>query len=231
MNVNSVVSAGQGVLLGALLLCSSQVFADDPWESTNVRIFAFNKVVDGWLLRPVAIAYNYGMPAIIRQGIGNFFSNIDDVNVLANNILQLKLQDAASDSGRLLINTTVGIGGIIDVASSVGLAKNEEDFGQTFGRWGIGAGPYVVLPFFGPSSARDSVGMVLDNVFNPIQYHNDDSTRSALNGLKLLDNRASVLSMENLISGDEYIFLREAYLQQREFLVSDGAYYDDFEDY
>jgi len=231
MIVNSVVNAVKGAVLGALLLCSAQAFANDPWEATNVRIYAFNKVVDGWLLRPVAIVYNNGVPTIIRQGIGNFFSNIDDVNVLANNMLQLKVQDAVSDSGRLLINTTVGIGGVIDVASSVGLAKNEEDFGQTFGRWGIGAGPYVVLPFFGPSSVRDSVGMVLDSMFNPIQYHNDDSTRNSLTVLKLIDNRASVLSMENLISGDEYIFLREAYLQQREYLVSDGAYYDDFDDY
>jgi phospholipid-binding lipoprotein MlaA len=231
MKVNSVVSAGHSVMLGALLLCSSQAFANDPWESANLNIFAFNKFFDGWLLRPVAIVYNNGVPTIVRQGIGNFFSNIDDVNVLANNVLQMKLQDAASDSGRLLINTTVGIGGVIDVASSVGLAKNEEDFGQTFGRWGIGAGPYVVLPLFGPSSLRDSFGMVLDTLFNPIQYHNDDSTRHTLTALKELDNRASVLSMENLVSGDEYIFLREAYLQQREYLVNDGAYYDDFEEF
>ncbi len=231
MKVNSVVSASHKVLLGALLVCSGQAYANDPWEATNMRIFAFNKFVDGWLLRPVAIVYNNGVPTIVRQGIGNFFSNIDDVNVLANNVLQLKLQDAASDSGRLLINTTVGIGGVIDVASSVGLGKNEEDFGQTFGRWGIGAGPYVVLPFFGPSSLRDSFGMVLDTMFNPIQYYHDESTRHSLTALKLLDNRASVLAMENLISGDEYLFLREAYLQQREYLVSDGAYYDDFEDY
>jgi phospholipid-binding lipoprotein MlaA len=231
MKVNSVVSAGHTLMLGALLMCSGQAFANDPWESMNTRIFVFNKFVDGWLLRPVAVVYNNGVPTIVRQGIGNFFSNIDDVNVLANNVLQLKLQDAASDSGRLLINTTVGIGGVIDVASSVGLGKNEEDFGQTFGRWGISAGPYVVLPFFGPSSLRDSFGMVLDTMFNPIQYYHDDSTRHTLTALKLLDNRASVLAMENLISGDEYLFLREAYLQQREYLVSDGAYYDDFEDY
>lgn len=229
--MSSVVNLVKSTILGVLLVSSTLVLANDPWEATNVRIYAFNKAVDGWLLRPVAIVYNNGVPTIIRQGIGNFFSNIDDVNVLANNVLQLKLQDAMSDSGRLLINTTVGIGGVIDVASSVGLAKNEEDFGQTFGRWGIGAGPYVVLPFFGPSSVRDSVGMVLDTAFNPIQYHNDESTRNALNAIKQLDNRASVLSMENLISGDEYLFVREAYLQQREYLVNDGAYYDDFEDY
>lgn len=231
MIVISAASIGQGILLGTLLMSSGSAAADDPWEVSNVRIYAFNKVLDGWLLRPIAIVYNNGVPTIVRQGIGNFFSNIDDVNVLANNLLQLKLQDAMSDSGRLVINTTVGLAGIIDVASSVGLAKNEEDFGQTFGRWGIGAGPYVVLPFFGPSSVRDTFGLVLDTIFNPIQYHNDESARHTLTSLSLLDDRASVLSMENLISGDEYLFVREAYLQQREYLANDGAYDDDFGDY
>ena len=122
-------------MLIALLTSSPSALAADPWEKTNLRIYTFNKFLDGWVLRPVAVAYTTVMPNIVRQGIGNFFSNIDDVNVLANDLLQLKLRDAASDSGRLLINTTVGIGGVIDVASSVGLTKNEEDFGQTFGRW------------------------------------------------------------------------------------------------
>jgi len=230
-NEHYVVKIVRNLLLLPALLCSTSVLANDPWEATNMRVYQFNKLVDGWFLRPVAVAYNNGVPAIVRQGVGNFFSNIDDVNVLANNVLQLKLQDAVTDSGRLLINTTVGIVGIIDVASSVGLAKNEEDFGQTFGRWGVGAGPYVVLPFFGPSSVRDSFGLVLDTLFNPIQYHKDESTRHSLIALGLLDDRASVLSMENLISGDEYLFVREAYLQQREYLVNDGAYVDDFDDY
>lgn len=218
-------------LLLVVLMGSSGALANDPWEGTNQSLYQFNKLVDGWFLRPVAVAYNNSVPAIVRQGVGNFFSNIDDVNVLANNVLQLKLQDAMTDSGRLLINSTVGIVGVIDVASSVGLAKNEEDFGQTFGRWGVGAGPYVVLPFFGPSSLRDSFGLVLDTMFNPFQYHNDDSTRHTLIALGLLDDRASVLAMENLISGDEYLFVREAYLQQREFLVNDGAYFDEFDSY
>jgi len=218
-------------VLLALLAGSPMALAADPWEKTNIRIYTFNKFLDGWLLRPVAVVYNTVMPNVVRQGIGNFFSNIDDVNVLANDLLQLKLRDAASDSGRLLINTTVGIGGVIDVASSVGLIKNEEDFGQTFGRWGIGAGPYVVIPFFGSSSARDSVGLVLDTLFNPIQYYQQDEARSTLTIVSFIDDRASVLSMEGLISGDEYLFVREAYLQQREYLVNDGAYYDDFDDF
>lgn len=218
-------------VLVALFAGSPAALAADPWEKTNVRIYAFNKYLDGLLLRPVAVVYNTVMPNIVRQGIGNFFSNIDDVNVLANDLLQLKLRDAASDSGRLLLNTTVGIVGIIDVASSIGLIKNEEDFGQTFGRWGVGAGPYVVIPFFGPSSARDSVGLVLDTLFNPIQYYQQNEARSTLTIISFTDDRASVLAMEGLISGDEYLFVREAYLQQREYLVNDGAYYDDFDDF
>lgn len=226
-----IVRTSAWSVLLALLASSPAALAADPWEKTNIRIYAFNKFLDGWLLRPVAIAYSTVLPNVVKQGIGNFFSNIDDVNVLANDLLQLKLRDAATDSGRLLLNTTVGIGGVIDVASSVGLIKNEEDFGQTFGRWGVGAGPYVVLPFFGPSSARDSVGLVLDTLFNPIQYYQQDEARSTLTILSFIDDRASVLSMEGLISGDEYLFVREAYLQQREYLVSDGAYEDDFDDF
>lgn len=217
--------------LSTLVLGSTAVIAADPWEKTNQRIYRFNTFLDSWLLRPVSVTYNAVIPGVVRQGIGNFFSNVDDINVLANDLLQLKLRDAASDSGRLLINSTVGLVGVIDVASSVGLSKNEEDFGQTFGRWGVGSGPYVVLPFFGPSSARDSVGLVLDTLFNPIQYYEDDSVRHTVMALRYIDDRASVLSMEGLISGDEYLFVREAYLQQREYLVNDGAYYDDFDDF
>lgn len=233
-NPKVLQTTAKGVCLAlAMLLLGSPhaLAASDPWERVNTRIYAFNTFLDSWLLRPVAVVYNNVMPDIMRQGIGNFFSNIDDVNVLANDMLQLKFRDAATDSGRLVINSTVGLIGVIDVASSVGLTKNEEDFGQTFGRWGVGAGPYVVIPFFGPSSVRDSFGLVLDTVFNPIQYHKEDSVRTTLLLVKQLDDRASVLSMEGLISGDEYLFVREAYLQQREYLVNDGAVYDDFDDF
>lgn len=221
-----------GSVFACLLTCFSlPATANDPWETANTRVYHFNKFLDTVLLRPIAVGYNTFLPSIVRQGVGNFFSNIDDVNVLANDLLQLKLRAAATDSGRLIINTSVGFAGVIDVASSVGLSKNEEDFGQTFGRWGVRAGPYVVLPLFGPSSVRDSIGLVLDTVFNPIQYHKDDSLRTTLLALGQLDDRASVIAMEGLISGDEYLFIREAYLQQREYLVNDGAYYDDMDDF
>ncbi|MDX1490042.1 MAG: VacJ family lipoprotein [Pseudohongiellaceae bacterium] len=201
----------------------------DPWQNTNTKIFRFNQGLDTWVLKPVASTYNNVVPRVVRQGVGNFFSNIDDINVLANDLLQFKFRDAATDSGRLLVNTTIGIVGIVDVASSMGLQKNEEDFGQTFGAWGVESGPYVMLPFFGPSSVRDSFGLVLDTVFNPIQYHDEDSVRSALTVIKQLDSRASVLAMDDLITGDQYLFLREAYLQQREYLVSDGQAQQDDE--
>lgn len=232
----SIKASATHRLFGNALACiltfySLPAVANDPWEAANTKVYHFNKVLDNLLLRPIAVGYNNFLPAIVRQGIGNFFSNIDDVNVLANDLLQLKLRDAATDSGRLIINSSVGFAGIIDVASSVGLSKNEEDFGQTFGRWGVGAGPYLMLPLFGPSSMRDSLGLVLDTVFNPIQYHKDDSLRTTLLVLGQLDDRASIIAMEGLISGDEYLFIREAYLQQREYLVNDGAYYDDLDDF
>ena len=214
-----------------LSLISPSALADDPWETTNTKIFKFNKRLDDLVLRPIAHGYNAIVPRVVRQGVGNFFSNIDDINVLANDLLQLKFSAAATDTGRLLINTTIGVVGVVDVASSMGLNKNEEDFGQTFGHYGIGTGPYVMLPFFGPSSVRDSFGLVLDTVFNPIQYHDEASVRTLLVGMEQLDSRASVVVMEGLISGDEYLFLREAYLQQREYLVSDGQVQDDFDDW
>lgn len=213
------------LLLSFLLLCGGLQPAvaqtSDPWQGFNQRIHTFNSVLDEAVLRPVATVYDTMVPRVVRQGIGNFFSNIDDINVFVNDLLQLKFKDAASDSGRFLINTTVGLGGVIDVASPLGLQKNEEDFGQTFGRWSVAPGPYVVLPFLGPSTLRDSFGRVLDTMFDPLQY-SEDSARATLWTLDQLDSRASVLSMQDLISGDEYLFMRDAYLQRRRYLVSDG---------
>ncbi len=204
---------------------------NDPWRETNERIFAFNDFFDQLLVRPVANTYTVVLPRFARQGIGNFFSNLNDINVFVNDLLQLKLDAALSDSGRFFINSTLGVVGFVDVASGMGLRKNEEDFGQTLGVWGIQSGPYVVLPVFGSSNVRDSFGLVLDTLFNPIQYHDDSEVRLGLFVLQETDTRASLLSMDELVTGNRYLFFREAYVQRREYLVNDGQIDDEFADF
>lgn len=200
----------------------------DPWQKTNERIFRFNDYFDQLLVKPVARTYTLFVPRVARQGIGNFFSNIDDINVFVNDLMQLKLDDALSDSGRFLINSTIGVAGIFDLATGFGLMKNEEDFGQTLGRWGVGSGPYVMLPVFGASNLRDSLGLVLDTLFNPIQYHEDESLKFTMFLLRETDSRSGLLALDDLISGDRYLFIREAYVQRRNFLVNDGRVEDEF---
>jgi phospholipid-binding lipoprotein MlaA len=168
----------RGFFLSLLLLIGSlPVFAQsnpaDPWEKVNRIIYKFNDTLDEAAVRPVAKGYQKIVPRFARTGISNFFNNLDDVNVVVNDVLQLKLKAALQDSGRLLLNTTVGLGGFIDVASEVGWYKNYEDFGQTLGHWGVKPGPYVVLPFLGSSTVRDTVGMIPDTFFNPIFWITD----------------------------------------------------------
>ena len=194
----------------------------DPWRVSNERIFNFNDFIDEIVVKPVARTYSLFVPRFGRQFIGNFFSNIDDINVFVNDLLQLKFDAAVSDSGRFLINSSIGLFGFFDVATGFGLRKNEEDFGQTLAHWGVGTGPYVVLPMFGASNVRDSFGLVLDTLFNPVQYQNEESLRITFWLLEELDARARVLSLDELIVGDEYLFIREAYIQRRGFLISDG---------
>ena len=148
--------------------------------------------------------------------------------MFVNDLLQLKVGDAVTDSGRFLVNSTVGIGGILDVASNLGLERNEEDFGQTLGKWGVHSGPYVVLPVFGPSNLRDSFGLVLDTLFNPIQYQEESSIRFPLLLVENVDTRSSLLALDELIIGNKYLFLREAYMQRRDYLVNDGQVEDQF---
>lgn len=200
----------------------------DPWINANQRVFAFNDFFDRILVRPIATTYTTVVPRFARQGIGNFFSNINDINVFVNDVLQLKFDDALTDSGRFLINSTVGLGGLLDIASDLGLNKNEEDFGQTLGYWGVGTGPYMVLPVFGTSNVRDAFGLTLDTLFNPIQYHDESSVRWSLILMQEIDTRASLLALDELVTGDRYLFFREAYIQRREYLVNDGEIEDEF---
>lgn len=219
------------ILMTALLSAPLLHAADDndPWQPLNQGLFAFNQFMDDHLMRPVARTYDQYMPDPVQGGVHNFLSNLQDVNVLVNNLLQFKLRDAASDSGRLLINTTVGVVGVFDVATKTGLEKHNEDFGQTLGVWGMGPGPYLVLPLLGPSSVRDAFGMGFDTATSPMQWPSEVRERNALHVMDLLDQRVRALQLDRMMSGNEYLFTREAYLQQRQYEVSDGELENDWE--
>lgn len=222
-----------GVILGmAASGVSAQQPSDyDPWEPVNVKVHAFNDYVDRKVLRPVANGYTRYVPRLARVGVSNFFSNINNISVLANNLLQFKLEAAANDTGRLMLNTSFGLGGFLDVATWAGFDKNEEDFGQTLGYWGVPPGPYVVIPLFGPSTVRDGFGFATDNYTNPLNHRDDVMLRNAAFVLQQIDRRVEAMSVDSLMSGDPYIFTREAYLQQREYLVNDGEVADQQSDW
>ena len=201
---------------------------DDPWESINRPIFRFNDMLDTYALKPLAQGYQAITPQFLEDGIHNMFRNIGDVGNLANDVLQVKPQAAGVDTARLMFNTTFGVLGFFDVGTRMGLQRNDEDFGQTLGYWGVGSGPYVMLPFLGPSTLRDAPSRYVDSYAEPYRYMNDIPARNMAIGMDVIDTRASLLSTEKLISGDKYVFIRNAYLQNREFKVKDGKVEDDF---
>ncbi len=210
------------VLLGG---CATNGNPRDPLEPFNRGVYQFNDAVDKVLFKPVAEVYQAVLPQFVRTGIGNFFSNIHDVIVALNNLLQGKVTDAGMDLCRIIVNTTIGLLGLIDVATEIGLEKHQEDFGQTLGRWGIGSGPYLVLPFFGPSSLRDGVGFVVDWRTDPLTYIEPDRDRYAAFGLYFVNRRAELLAASKILEVaalDPYEFVRDAYLQRRRNLVYDG---------
>jgi phospholipid-binding lipoprotein MlaA len=211
----------------------------DPWEPLNRGIYAFNDVPDRYLLKPVARGYRSVLPNFMRRGIGNFFDNLTTPRSMVNNFLQNKPDEGFSDFGRFVLNSTIGIGGLFDVASAAGLDIYDEDFGQTFAVWGVPDGPYVMIPLLGPSTLRDAVAYPLDWLSNPLSHYDNSSVRDKLIILRLIDVRARLLTAEKLIedSPDPYVTIRESYLQNREFQVYDGNppidedFYDDFEDF
>lgn len=205
----------------------------DPWEGFNRKMFAFNDFLDRNALRPAAQAYQYVTPKDVDDSVTNFFSNLDDVLVIVNDVAQLKFGQAASDLGRFLINSTVGFFGVFDVASHIGLRKHDEDFGQTLGYWGVGSGPYLMLPVLGPSTVRDTVGtgMSWATSLGPTSLGDDLGEQAGIYIVDGVDARAGLLASEGLISGDRYVFIRSLYLQRREYLVNDGVVEDDFSDF
>lgn len=221
------------LLLIASLVTAEEVNDPDPWEGFNRRVFAFNEFMDQYALKPAARAYKYITPQDVDDSVSNFFSNLNDVIVIINDLAQLKFAQAASDTGRFLINTTVGFFGVFDVATHIGLPKHHEDFGQTLGYWGVGTGPYLILPFLGPSSLRDVTGTSVEWVaqVGPTTLGEDLGEKTGIFLLDGVDTRADLMASEGLITGDRYVFIRSLYLQRREFLVNDGVVEDDFSDF
>lgn len=197
----------------------------DPFESYNRAMFEFNDGFDRHILKPVAEGYDALMPAPINTSISNLFSHLDDVVVIINDILQLKFEQTLSDVGRFTFNSTFGLLGLFDVASHMDLPKHNEDFGQTLGRWGVGSGPYLVLPLLGPSTLRDGPALVADWQVDPISQVEGTPERWGVISLKAVDTRAGLLRASRILDTaalDRYVFLRDAYLQRRENQVYDG---------
>ncbi len=196
----------------------------DPYESWNRDVQSFNDGLDEYAMEPAAKGYRWVMPSFADSAVSNFFSNIDDIGVIINSLLQGKFEQSGSDTARFIVNSTAGIGGLIDVGTMIDLPKHDEDFGQTLGYWGVPSGPYLVLPFFGPSSPRGVLGLLGDAAMNPISYL-DSYISLGLFGLNAIDQRADNLSLEKIASEaavDRYSFFRDAYLSRRNYLVLDG---------
>lgn len=200
---------------------------NDPFEGFNRAIYLFNDKADRYVLKPIAQGYQTITPAPVRKGVSNFFSNLREPIVFLNNALQGKFGDAASDLGRFLTNSTVGVLGIFDVAQHIGLERHNEDFGQTLGVWGVGEGPYLVLPFIGPSNLRDGPSLYVDHQAHPLEYMEEQSTASKLRAVDVVDTRARLLDagdiLEQAAGEDPYVFVREAYRQRRRSQINDGG--------
>ncbi|MBI5791268.1 MAG: VacJ family lipoprotein [Rhodocyclales bacterium] len=219
-------SATLAVLAAGMLAgCASSGNPKDPVEGFNRAMFAFNEGLDSVIVKPVATGYEAVLPSPIRTGVTNFFGNIDDLFIGVNNLLQGKIPEAFSDLGRVVINTTIGLLGVLDIASDAGLEKHDEDFGQTFGRWGVGNGAYVVIPVFGPRTVRDTVGLVLDVQADPVANHRPKGDRDIALVLRLVNDRANLLAADKVVEEaalDKYSYVRDAYLQRRRNLIHDG---------
>ncbi|MDJ0624708.1 MAG: VacJ family lipoprotein [Desulfocapsaceae bacterium] len=217
------------ILLLIILLssCASTDQTVDSLEPFNRKVQTFNDTVDKYAVKPVAQGYAYVTPEFFRKGLRNVFDNLGDINVFINQFLQGKVDKGLSDMFRFITNSTLGIAGLFDVATGVGLVAHDEDFGQTFAVWGFGSGPYVVLPFLGPATVRDGIGLVPGYFTNPVNYIEDDTARWSILGAGIIVERERLLASEELIIGDRYLFLRDAYLQRRQFLINDGEVEED----
>jgi len=229
MSLSGLRNTGLILLLTLVSGCASvpNEYRDpqDPLESYNRGMYAFNEAADAAVFKPIAKGYKAIVPEPVDRGITNFFNNIADVTSAVNNLLQFKLSRAGSDVGRLAVNTTVGMLGFFDVATNMGLPSYKEDFGQTLGYWGGEPSPYLVLPFLGPSTLRDTIGLGGDVLTSPLFNLDMDRVYWGLVGLDVVDKRADLLKAEKLLQEaalDPYVFVRDAYLQRRRDQIFDG---------
>ncbi|MDP9083435.1 MAG: VacJ family lipoprotein [Pseudomonadota bacterium] len=201
----------------------------DPWESWNRGVYKVNDKLDRAIAKPVARTYVRVLPQAIREGVSNFFDNLSMTTVMVNDALQGKFLASLTDLGRFAMNSTFGLGGLFDPASRAGIPHNNEDFGQTLGKWGLHPGPFLELPILGPSDLRDGPAKLVDAYTNPQQYINNTTVTWGLYGFRLVDTRAALLPLDDTLKNvyDPYAFIRDAYLQRRAYLVSDGKVTDD----
>ncbi len=235
MQVSSLVLL---ILLACLALtgCASQpeqaseeeeYSVGDPWENWNRKTLKFNLWLDRWFLKPLAKGYHYVTPNIVNRGVTNFFNNLSESTNMVNNLLQGKIKNTFVSLGRFLINTTIGVGGLFDVATKIKLEEKSEDFGQTLATWGVPSGPYLMLPFFGPATLRDGLTKIPDWYTDPATYVEPGQDNIGLRLLYYTDQRADLLNLDSLLDANQYTLIREVYLQHRADQLRDGV--DDLE--
>ena len=226
------MKVNKAVYLLSILFLSSYAFTEtDPFKDLNQKTHNLNQTLDLQVASPVARFYKRITPDFIEIGVTNFTQNVEDLSIGFNNILQGKIKSGFSDLGRFTLNSTIGIGGFLDIATDMGLEKHDEDFGQTLAVWGVPDGPYLVLPGLGPSTMRDTLAMIPDAFLTPLWLIDHDRTSYSLTAIDLIDTRARYLGLESVVIGDEYLFYRDAYLQSRQFEIKDGEIEDDFDDF
>jgi phospholipid-binding lipoprotein MlaA len=216
-----------------LIIFSTTIFSTevDPFQEINEKTHNFNLVLDKQLATPVARIYKKVTPDLVERSITNFTHNIEDISIAINNILQGKINNGISDLLRFTINSSLGVLGFFDVASNLGFEKHDEDFGQTLATWGMGAGPYIVLPGLGPSNLRDTLSMLPDAFLTPLYVIDHDRTSYSLTAIDIVETRARYLGLESVVIGDDYLFYRDAYLQSREFDILDGEVSEEFDEF
>ena len=217
------------LIIVSILSLSTHAFGDDvndPFENLNRKTFEFNENMDEKILKPIAEAYSE-LPPKIKLGFSNFFNNLEEVDTFVNQLLQGKPKESINDFTRFIINSTIGLGGFIDVASKVGLERHEEDFGQTLAVWGVGQGPYIMLPILGPSTLRDTLSRPVSSFLSVTFHMTETDVNLALKGMDAIETREKLLDVEALLSGDKYAFVKDAYIQSMYYEIKDG---EDVED-